>query len=36
MASKSEKAELLVDAKWLAAHRGDAAVVLVDTRAPAD
>ncbi len=36
MASKSEKAELLVDAKWLAAHRGDAAVVLVDTRPPAD
>jgi thiosulfate/3-mercaptopyruvate sulfurtransferase len=36
MASKSENAEFLVDAKWLAAHRGDAAVVLVDTRAPAD
>jgi len=36
MASKSEKAEFLVDARWLAAHRGDAAVVLVDTRAPAD
>jgi len=36
MASKSEKAEFLVDAKWLAAHRGDAAVVLVDTRPPAD
>jgi thiosulfate/3-mercaptopyruvate sulfurtransferase len=36
MASKSEKAEFLVDAKWLAAHRGNAAVVLVDTRPPAD
>jgi thiosulfate/3-mercaptopyruvate sulfurtransferase len=36
MASKSEQAEFLVDAKWLAAHRGDAAVVLVDTRPPAD
>jgi len=36
MASKSQNAEFLVDAKWLAAHRGDAAVVLVDTRPPAD
>lgn len=28
--------EVLVDARWLGAHRTDASVVLVDTRTPAD
>jgi thiosulfate/3-mercaptopyruvate sulfurtransferase len=36
MASESNKAEFLVDGHWLAAHRGDPHVVLVDTRPPAD
>jgi len=35
MASGND-AEFLVDAAWLAAHRGDRNVVLVDTRPPAD
>jgi thiosulfate/3-mercaptopyruvate sulfurtransferase len=28
--------QFLVDARWLAAHRGDPNLILVDTRAPAD
>jgi len=31
-----EQNEILVDARWLGAHRTDRDVVLVDTRAPAD
>jgi thiosulfate/3-mercaptopyruvate sulfurtransferase len=34
MDSQTDAAEFLVDAKWLAAHRGG--VALIDTRAPAD
>jgi thiosulfate/3-mercaptopyruvate sulfurtransferase len=34
MDSQTDAAEFLVDAKWLAANRGE--VVLIDTRAPAD
>src|ERR1700674_2964812 len=29
-------AQILVDARWLAGHRGDPGLILVDTRAPAD
>ena len=36
MASERDDAELLVDARWLAAHYGDANALLIDTRAPAD
>ncbi|MBF6558940.1 MAG: sulfurtransferase [Candidatus Binataceae bacterium] len=32
----TQAAELLVDAQWLGEHRGDPAVILIDTRAPAD
>jgi len=32
----AENTELLVDARWLAEHRNDPDVILVDTRAPAD
>jgi thiosulfate/3-mercaptopyruvate sulfurtransferase len=32
----AENTEFLVDARWLAEHRSDPEVILVDTRAPAD
>jgi thiosulfate/3-mercaptopyruvate sulfurtransferase len=32
----AENTEFLVDARWLAEHRNDPDVILVDTRAPAD
>src|SRR5438132_14255726 len=28
--------ELLIDSQWLGAHRGDPALVLIDTRPPAE
>ena len=34
--NESSAAQILVDARWLAGHRGDPNVILVDTRAPAD
>ncbi|MGD0289878.1 MAG: sulfurtransferase [Candidatus Binataceae bacterium] len=36
MASDKATANILVDARWLAEHRGDPGLILVDTRAPAD
>jgi thiosulfate/3-mercaptopyruvate sulfurtransferase len=36
MASDKATANILVDARWLAEHRGDPDLILVDTRAPAD
>jgi thiosulfate/3-mercaptopyruvate sulfurtransferase len=32
----AENSEFLVDARWLAEHRNDPGLILVDTRAPAD
>ena len=32
----TQAAEFLVDAQWLGQHRGDPALILIDTRAPAD
>jgi thiosulfate/3-mercaptopyruvate sulfurtransferase len=32
----AQNAEFLVDARWLAEHRGDPSVIVIDTRAPAD
>jgi thiosulfate/3-mercaptopyruvate sulfurtransferase len=34
--ASNDNTEFLVDYRWLAAHRGDANVILVDTRPPAD
>jgi thiosulfate/3-mercaptopyruvate sulfurtransferase len=36
MASNDNAAEFLVDARWLADHRSDPNLILVDTRPPAD
>jgi thiosulfate/3-mercaptopyruvate sulfurtransferase len=36
MASDNNVAQFLVDARWLAEHRGDPNLILIDTRAPAD
>jgi len=36
MASENHAAQFLVDARWLAEHRGDPNLILIDTRAPAD
>jgi thiosulfate/3-mercaptopyruvate sulfurtransferase len=35
-AAQTSAAQFLVDARWLAEHRGDPNLILVDTRAPAD